>query len=86
MAEFDESSKHIVGSGSQDFIQELGCVVHKMAYFTLKNFQSQKETLIAGTIKNASKISALNTKNRALFEVPPPTGTISLARYIEEKV
>ncbi|CAI9107427.1 OLC1v1006777C1 [Oldenlandia corymbosa var. corymbosa] len=110
IVEFDESSKRIVGPGSQDFIQELGCIVRKMADFTLKNFQSQKETLVDDIIKNASmnvpegmnavdwavlceifdgddfkKISTRNAKNRALLEVPPATGTKSLARYIEEK-
>ncbi|CAI9090051.1 OLC1v1024735C1 [Oldenlandia corymbosa var. corymbosa] len=54
VVEFDESFKRIVGPRSQDFIQELGCVVRKMADFTLKNFQSQKETLIDDIIKNAS--------------------------------
>ncbi|CAI9115442.1 OLC1v1016344C1 [Oldenlandia corymbosa var. corymbosa] len=51
---FGEEAKCIIGPGAQDFINELGCCVRKMANFTKSNFQTQDEILKDEIIKNAS--------------------------------
>ncbi|CAI9099726.1 OLC1v1036588C1 [Oldenlandia corymbosa var. corymbosa] len=60
VVQLDETAIRIIGPGSQHFITELGCVVGKMADFTLENFQSQHNNLKDAIIKNASEEALMN--------------------------